>query len=78
MHLLEVRNLQFGGRQSFKKARIVVAVEIKENGRRLGRIRIRHTLDLSALSLISSVMDHVEQGSIVDSICSSFRQASVL
>jgi len=54
------------GRQSFKKARIVVAVEIKENGGGLGRIRIRHILDFSALSLVPFVMDHVEQGAIVE------------
>ena len=55
------------GGQSFKKARIVVAVEIKENGRGLGRIRIQHILDFSAsISLIPFVMDYVEQGSIVE------------
>ena len=54
------------GRQNFKKARIVVAVEIKENGRGLGRIRIRHILDFSASSLIPFVLDYLEQGSIVE------------
>jgi transposase-like protein len=53
------------GRESFKKARIVVAVEIKETGRGLGRIRIRHIPDFSASSLIPFVMDFVEPGSVV-------------
>lgn len=53
------------GRESFKKARIVVAVEIKETGRGLGRIRMRHILDFSASSLIPFVMDFVEPGSVV-------------
>lgn len=54
------------GRQSFKKARIVVAVEIKENGGGLGRIRIRHIPDFSGSSLIPFVTDYVEQGSVVE------------
>lgn len=54
------------GRQSFKKARIVVAVEIKEGGRGLGRIRIQHIPDFSALSLVPFVTQYVEEGSVVE------------
>jgi transposase-like protein len=54
------------GRQSFKKARIVVAVEIKEGDYGLGRIRIQHVPDFSAMSLVPFVIQPVEEGSIVE------------
>ena len=54
------------GRQSFKKARIVVAVEIKEGDYGLGRIRIQHVPDFSATSLAPFVIHSVEEGSIVE------------
>ena len=54
------------GRQSFKKARIVVAVEIKEGDYGLGRIRIQHVPDFSATSLVPFVIHSVEEGSIVE------------
>jgi len=54
------------GRQSFKKARIVVAVEIKEGDYGLGRIRIQHVPDFSATSLVAFVIHSVEEGSIVE------------
>jgi hypothetical protein len=54
------------GRQSFKKARIVVAVEIKEKGYGLGRIRIQHVPDFSTASLVSFVVQFVEEGSTIE------------
>lgn len=54
------------GRQSFKKARIAVAVEMKETGRGLGRIRIQHIPDFSASSLIDFVRQNVELGSVIE------------
>jgi transposase-like protein len=54
------------GRQSFKKARIVVAVEVKENRRGLGRIRIQHVPDMSASSLVAFITENVEVGSVVE------------
>ena len=54
------------GRQSFKKARIIVGVEVKESGRGLGRIRIRHIPDFSASSLIAFVIDFVEPAAVVE------------
>jgi transposase-like protein len=54
------------GRQSDKKARIVVAVEIKGPSRRAnGRIRLRHVPDCSATSLVPFVADNVTAGSVV-------------
>jgi transposase-like protein len=54
------------GRKSFKKARVVVAVEIKEDGQGLGRIRIQHIPDCSAIHLVPFVTGNVEKGSIVE------------
>jgi len=54
------------GRQSVKKARIVVAVEIKEGDYGLGRIRIQHVPDFSATSLVPFVIQSMEEGSIVE------------
>jgi transposase-like protein len=51
------------GRGSLEKARIVVAVEVE--GKRLGRIRIRHIPDFSGESLIPFVEENVESGSTV-------------
>ncbi len=51
------------GRGSLQKARIVVAVEVE--GKRLGRIRIRHIPDFSGQSLIPFVEENVESGSTV-------------
>lgn len=51
------------GRGSLEKAKIVVAVEVE--GKRLGRIRIRHISDFSARSLIPFVQENVEPGATV-------------
>ena len=51
------------GRQTETKALVVVAVELE--GRRLGRIRLRHIPDASAESLLSFVDDVVEPRSRV-------------
>jgi transposase-like protein len=51
------------GRQTETKALIAVAVE--EDGRGIGRIRLRRIADASAKSLISFVEDAVEPGSVV-------------
>ena len=44
------------GRQSFKKARIVVGVEIKEGNHGLGRIHIQYIPAFSATSLVPFVI----------------------
>lgn len=54
------------GRKSFKKALVVVAVEIKEDGHGPGRIRIQHIPDGSAISLIPFVTQNIEKGSIIE------------
>jgi transposase-like protein len=51
------------GRQTERKALVVVAAE--ENGRGIGRIRLRRIPDASADSLTAFVEDSVEPGSIV-------------
>jgi transposase-like protein len=51
------------GRQIEDKALIVVGAE--EDGRRIGRIRLRHIQDASAESLMPFVEDSVEPGSVV-------------
>ena len=51
------------GRQTETKALIVVAAQ--ENGRGIGRIRLRRIQDASAASLIPFIEDAVEPGSIV-------------
>ncbi|MGH8650091.1 MAG: IS1595 family transposase, partial [Burkholderiales bacterium] len=51
------------GRQTRRKARIVVAAE--EDGRGIGRIRMRHIPDASAARLHPFVSDAVEPGSVV-------------
>ncbi|MGH7868594.1 MAG: IS1595 family transposase [Candidatus Dormibacteraceae bacterium] len=51
------------GRQTEKKALIVVAAQ--EDGRGIGRIRMRRIADASAASLIPFVQDSIEPGSIV-------------
>lgn len=54
------------GRQTDKKARIVVAVEIKSQSRRAnGRIRLQRVTDCSASSLIPFVAQNVIAGSLV-------------
>ena len=45
------------------KALVVVAVELE--GRRMGRIRLRHVSDASGSSLVGFVSDCVEPGSLV-------------
>lgn len=57
---------EVAGRQSLKKSRIAVAVEIKEAGRGLGRIRIQQIVDFSASSLVSFTIENVESGAIVE------------
>jgi len=51
------------GRQTESKALIVVAAE--ENGKGIGRIRMRHIPDASARSLVCFVEESVEPGSVV-------------
>jgi transposase-like protein len=51
------------GRQTAKKALIVVAAQ--EDGRGIGRIRMRRIADASAASLMPFVQDAVEPGSVV-------------
>jgi transposase-like protein len=51
------------GRETESKARLVVAAE--EDGNGIGRIRLRHVLDVSADSLIPFVQDTVVVGSVV-------------
>ena len=51
------------GRQTIKKAIVVIAVEIKDIG--FGRIRLQHVSDVSAESLLGFICNTVEQGSIV-------------
>jgi transposase-like protein len=51
------------GRQTVKKALIAVAAQ--EDGRSIGRIRMRRIADASAASLLSFVQDAIEPGSIV-------------
>ena len=54
------------GRQSFKKARIVVGVEVKGLERKItGRARVRHVKDFSADSLVPFVVENVVTGSNV-------------
>ena len=54
------------GRQSFKKARIVVAVEVRGATRKaLGRVRLSHVPDFSAESLVPFVVENVVAGSHV-------------
>jgi transposase-like protein len=51
------------GRQTEKKALIVVAAQ--EDGRGIGRIRMRRIADASAASLMPFVQDSIEPGSVV-------------
>jgi len=51
------------GRQMGKKA--LVAVAAQEDGRGIGRIRMRRIADASAASLLSFVQDSIEPGSVV-------------
>ena len=51
------------GRQTEKKALIVVAAQ--EDGRGVGRIRLRRIADASARSLIPFIEDSVERGSVI-------------
>lgn len=54
------------GRETFKKAKVVVAVEVLGAFRRqLGRVRLGHVADFSASSLVSFVIDSVAAGSTV-------------
>lgn len=54
------------GRQTFKKAKIVVAVEIKSESRpRTGRVRLKHVRDFSARSLVPFVVENVAKGAHV-------------
>ena len=54
------------GRQTFKKAKVVVAVEVPGASRKqLGRARLGHVADFSASSLVPFVVDTVAAGSQV-------------
>lgn len=54
------------GRKTFKKARIVVAVEVPGPSRaQTGRVRISHVNDFSASSLVGFVLESVRPGSKV-------------
>ena len=51
------------GRELVGKALVVVAVELQ--GRKMGRIRLRHVPDASGPSLVGFVTDCVASGSLV-------------
>jgi transposase-like protein len=51
------------GRQTIKKAIVVIAVEMKKHG--FGRIRLRHVPDVTGDSLTSFVTDVVQSGAVV-------------
>ena len=51
------------GRELVKKALVVIAVEVE--GRKMGRVRLRHIPDASGTSLIGFVVDCVEKGSLI-------------
>jgi transposase-like protein len=51
------------GRETFKKALIVIAAQ--EDGKGIGRIRMRRIPDASADSLLSFVESHVKPGSLI-------------
>jgi len=54
------------GRQTFKKAKVAVAVEVAGGGRnQRGRVRLRVVKDFSSASLIAFVVDNVAAGSTV-------------
>lgn len=54
------------GRQTFKKAKIVVAVEVKSETRsQTGRARLKHVRDFSAKSLVPFVAENVSSGARV-------------
>lgn len=54
------------GRETYKKAKIVAAVEVQSPSRKeLGRVRISHIPDFSARSLIGFIKGNVEPGSKV-------------
>ena len=54
------------GRQSVKKARIVIAVEVRgDNRTTLGRVRLGHVPDFSADSLVPFVVENVVADSLV-------------
>jgi len=54
------------GRQTVKKAKIVVAVEVAGGGRKqIGRVRLQVVEDFSSASLIAFVVDNVAAGSMV-------------
>lgn len=68
--IVEVDETYIGGKKPGKRGRgaagkslVVVAVEDKSE--HLGRIRLRHVVDASAVSLISAVEESVEKGSLV-------------
>ena len=52
-----------GGRQLVGKALVVIAVEL--DGKKVGRIRLRHVPDASGESLVGFITDNVEKGSKV-------------
>lgn len=51
------------GRETFKKVLIVVAAQ--EDGKAVGRIRLRHVADASSASLLPFIEDSIEPGSLV-------------
>jgi len=52
-----------GGRQLVGKALVVIAVEL--DGKKVGRIRLRHVADASGKSLVGFITENVEKGSKV-------------
>lgn len=52
-----------GGRQLVGKALVAIAVEL--DGKKVGRIRLRHVPDASGKSLVGFITDYVEKGSTV-------------
>ncbi len=52
-----------GGRQLVGKALVVIAIEL--DGKKVGRIRLRHVADASGKSLVGFITENVEKGSKV-------------
>lgn len=67
---VEVDEAYVGGREGGKHGRrmgkkALIAVAAQEDGRGIGRIRMRRIMDASAASLLSFVQDSIEPGSVV-------------
>jgi transposase-like protein len=67
---VEVDETYWGGREGGRRGRqmgkkALIAVAAQEDGRGIGRIRMRRIADASAASLLSFVQDSIEPGSVV-------------